>query len=33
MTKVEQEHFSRIRQHLNLIEEIRYEHYLIEQPG
>lgn len=29
----EQEHFNWVRQHLNLIEEIGYENYLIEQLG
>ena len=29
----EQEHFNWVRQHLNLIEEIGYENYLIEQIG
>jgi len=29
----EQEHFNWVRQHLNLIEEIGYENYLIEQMG
>lgn len=28
-----QEHFNWVRQHLNLIEEIGYENYLIEQLG
>ena len=29
----EQEHFNWVKQHLNLIEEIGYENYLIEQLG
>ena len=29
----EQEHFNWVRQHLNLIKEIGYENYLIEQLG
>lgn len=29
----EQEHYNWVRQHLNLIEEIGYENYLIEQLG